>query len=189
MFGGDNVADQTLGSGTVGDREYIPALDIFVIAIDEVDISGGEFTLDEGYLYKIELRGGAGENGDSSHNEAGGAGGEGAVMVIWMDCTGNVASVTYTYEIIAGGAGGQKATAGAGENGGAGGAAVIVWDDNGDIVAVAAGGGGGGGAAYYNKGVKGSSAENNSAGAGPEGEGYDGLMGLDMNAGGGGGGG
>jgi len=186
VFGNGDVPDQTLGAGAVGEREYLPEMEIFVIAIGDVSTVGGEFTMEPGFLYKIEVLGGAGANGGGNNaTHIGGNGGDGAVIAVWLDLRTETASITYTYNVLAGGAGGATST-GTTYAGGAGGAAVAVYDDYDDLVIVAAGGGGGGGAALYGNGGNGSAAVDD-FGSGPEETGADGNDAVGVNAGGGGG--
>ena len=190
MLGNGSDPGQTLGIGTAGDLEYSVPLDMYVMAVGDVDTSGGGFTLEGGYIYKIELRGGAGTNGGDRSMFAGGAGGDGAVLVIWIDISGDAPTVTYdfTYDIVYGGAGGSVLS-GMGRQGGAGGNAVFLYDDiNIDPIAVAAGGGGGGGAANATNGFRGSAANDDIYAGGWYGNAGDGTDGA-HNAGGGGGGG
>ena len=128
------------GGHTQGDpTPFTGANDVRYLGVVTVNSVTGEFTLDPGFIYRIEIAGGNGGIGDSNVG-APGQGGKGAVITCWVDMTLAANSVTYTYSKIAGGLGGLTTD----YHGGNGGMASVVKDNLGTTLMVAGGGGGGG---------------------------------------------
>jgi len=159
------------GDRTQGDlTPFTGTDDIRYVGDILVNPATGEFVLEPGFIYKIEIAGGNGLTGDSNVR-APGTGGKGAVMICWIDMTAANAPATYTYSKVNGGIGGFTT----GFQGGNGGAASVI-KNNFNTTVLVAGGGGGGGAGGDNSGGVGGNGGN--AGVGNAGTVYPGQNGI-----------
>jgi len=187
-----DVIDSPFGDGKieeVGSNEYT------------LNLTKVSATLDEGYIYKVVIAGGKGEDGNPGGSNVGttnrGIGGNGAIVTFWLDLREGSdwfdlrdEPTKIYYQKVEGATGGGGGGTGnnAGGAGGKGGDSVNISFDNKSAFSVIAGGGGGGGGP--GNGVN--AAANGGAADGFIGSGSAPVAGTDGNgnrAGGGGGGG
>ncbi|MCL2143716.1 MAG: hypothetical protein FWH44_05630, partial [Methanomassiliicoccaceae archaeon] len=105
--GGDSGSDKAV-IGAPGDLDVSPWADI-IREIGPVTLGTGEFELQPGLIYEIELAGGAGQPGyDGAGGGDGGSGGNGAVVWFWVDMRGETLARTFTFYVFGGGQGGDR---------------------------------------------------------------------------------